>query len=211
MPRAPRIDLGDYVYHVINRANARARIFHDDRDYRDFEYLLNEVREEYEMRILAYCVMPNHWHMLLYPRHDGSLGKAMHWLGTSHARRHHTRKGTIGGGHLYQGRYKAFLVEEDSHLLTVLKYIERNPVRAKLAKNAEDWKWGSAYRRIMGSVNQKTLLADPPIELPINYRDWLNTPESSEDLERVRVSVNKEVSFGSVLLPGNIRTHISDF
>ena len=206
MARPPRIDLGDYVYHIINRSNGRAIIFHSATDYRDFEYLLNEVRETFDMRILAYVIMPNHWHLLLFPKKDGDLSKALQWLGTSHARRHHTRKGTIGGGHLYQGRYKSFLVREDMHLLTVLKYIERNPVRAKLAKRAEDWQWGSAHRRVRGSSKEKKLLAELPLELPRDYRSWINDPEPSEVLDAVRHSVDRGISYGDVVLPKNIRT-----
>jgi len=182
MARAPRVDVGDCVYHVLNRSNGRVRIFETDEEYADFEYLLNEIRETYEMRILAYTIMPNHWHLLLHPRNDGDMGKALHWLTTSHVRRHHTRKETIGHGHLYQGTYKSFLAETDQHLLTVLKYIERNPVRAKLVKQPEEWKWGSAYRRLRGTAEQRLLLSESPVHLPHNYRTWINEPEPSETL-----------------------------
>ncbi len=206
MARPPRIDLGDYVYHIINRANGQQRIFHTDDDYCDFEYLLNEIRETYDVRILAYVIMPNHWHLLLYTKKDGDLSKSLQWLGTSHARRHHARKKTTGGGHLYQGRYKSLLVENDHHLLTVLKYIERNPVRAKLARVVEEWRWGSGYRRTRGTNAEKKLLADPPTLLPRNYASWINTPEPSEELADVRRSIKKGVPYGEVLLPENITT-----
>lgn len=204
MGRANRVDLGDYVYHVINRANGRVRIFHSDAEYADFEYLLNELRETYEMRILAYVIMPNHWHLLLYPRKDGDLSKALHWLTTSHVRRHHSRKDTIGHGHLYQGTYKSFLVQTDAHMLTVLKYIERNPVRAKLCKSPTDWRWGSANRRINGTAQQRLLLAESPVDLPRNYQVWLNDPEHSEDVEEVRQSVANGVPYGAVDVVENI-------
>jgi putative transposase len=196
MGRAPRIDVGDYVYHVINRANNRAQIFNTSADYEDFEYLLNEMRETYEMRILAYTIMPNHWHMLLYPRNDGDMGKSLRWLGTSHVRRHHTRNNTIGHGHLYQGRYKSFLIADDRHLLSVLKYIERNPVRAKLAERASDWQWGSAYRRAKGSAKQRLLLDRGPVDLPADYMDWLNYPEPAEELAAIRHCINNGAQFG---------------
>lgn len=201
MGRPLRIDLGDYVYHVINRANARAAIFKAEADYLDFEYLLNEIKEEYNMRILAYVIMPNHWHLLLHPVNDGDLSRTLQWMGTSHANRHHARKGTVGGGHLYQGRYKSFLVQEDGHLLTVLKYIERNPVRAKLVRRAEAWRWGSAFRRIKGTQLQRALLAEVPVDLPEDHQHWINTPEPSEELESIRHSVNKGVAYGELLLP----------
>jgi putative transposase len=143
--------------------------------------------------------MPNHWHLLLYPKNDGDLRHSLQWLGTSHARRHHARKGTVGEGHLYQGRYKSFLVENDHHLLTVLKYVERNPVRAKLVSRPELWKWGSAYRRL-GSDIQRSLLSESPVDLPPDYQDWINRPEPSEDLKEVRHAVAKGVPYGDVLI-----------
>ena len=201
MARPPRIDVGDHVYHVLNRSNGKTRIFHSVSDYRDFEYLLSEVRETFDMRLLAYIVMPNHWHLLLYPKSDGDLGKSIHWLTTSHVRRHHSRKGTIGHGHLYQGTYKSFLVQTDAHLLTVLKYIERNAVRAKLCKTAEAWQWGSARRRLNGTAKEKQLLAELPVNLPRNYKAWINAPEPSEKLKEVRRCVNATVSYGEIELP----------
>jgi putative transposase len=198
MPRTPRIDVGDVPYHVINRANGRHTIFHNKEDYQDFEYLLNEIRETYDMRILAYVIMPNHWHLLLYPKNDGDLSKSLQWLGTSHARRHHTRKGSIGGGHVYQGRYKSFPIEKDHHFTTVLKYIERNPVRAKLSKTPDAWQWGSAFRRLRGTKKERALLAAPPVDLPKHYRQWINEPEPSEELELLHESVNKGIPYGNV-------------
>ena len=196
MARVARIDVGNEVYHVINRSNGRVSIFNTKDEYSDFEYLLSEIKEEYQMRILAYVIMPNHWHLLLHPTEDGDIGRAMQWLGTSHVRRHHTRKGTIGHGHLYQGRYKSFLVQGNHHLLTVLKYIERNPVRAKLASPAEQWQWGSARRRIYGSKKEKSLLAESPVPLPRNYTQWINDPEPAEEAKRIRKSINAEVPYG---------------
>jgi putative transposase len=204
MARQPRIDLGNYVYHVINRANDRQQIFDSPMDYKDFEYLLNEFRETYDIRILAYIVMPNHWHLVLYPKNDGDLGRAMHWLTTSHVRRHHAKNNTVGNGHLYQGTYKSFMVETDEHYLTVLKYVERNAVRAKLSRTAESWRWGSAYRRLHGTAAEKKLIAESAVPLPRNYREWINDPEPSELLKDVRRSVEKTIPYGEVLIPNNI-------
>ena len=197
MPRAPRIDVGEYIYHVINRANGRVRIFHTESDYRLFEELLMEAREQFEMRILAYVIMPNHWHLLLYPLHDGDIGRFMHWLTTTHATRHHARQKSVGGGHVYQGRYKSFLVDTDRYVLTVLKYIERNPVRARLVTTPESWKWGSAFRRINGTKASRALLAPSPVPLPHKYRQWINDTEHTEELELIRNSVNSGAPYGS--------------
>ena len=196
MPRPPRIDVGDQIYHVINRANGRATIFHTETDYKDFIYLLSEIKEAYEMRILAYVIMPNHWHLLLYPKNDKDLSKSLQWLGTTHARRHHTRKQTVGNGHLYQGRYKSFLVESNDYLLTLIKYVERNPVRAKFVKKCEDWQWGSAYRRIHGTKDEKKLVDNPPTDLPLQYSSWINSFEDTKIVQSIRDSVVKGSPYG---------------
>ncbi len=196
MARAARVDVGGLVYHVINRANGRLKIFTEDFYYKDFEYLLNEARELYSTQILAYVLMPNHWHLLLHPRQDGDLSAFMGWLSTTHTRRYHSQTKTIGSGHLYQGRYKSFLVEDDVHLLSVLKYIERNPVRAKLTKTPEAWRWGSAYRRLRGNRKEKTMLGESPTPLPRNYQSWLHYAEPAEELEMIRKSVLRGTPYG---------------
>ncbi len=189
MGRAPRVDLGDTVYHVLNRASGRVEIFHTDADYSDFEELLKELTELYEIRILAYTIMPNHWHLLVYPTKDGTLSKGLQWLSTTHSRRYRTKTGTIGYGHLYQGRYKSFVITDDSHLMSVLKYIERNPVRAKLCSSVQQWRWGSAYRRQSPNQNERSLIAESPVPLPRDYATWINEPEPSEALDKIRDTI----------------------
>ena len=155
MPRVPRIDIGGHIYHIINRANGRKTIFHTKEDYIHFEKLLEEAKKKFNMRILAYVLMPNHWHLVLYPKHDGDLSVFMQWLTLTHTQQYHAKKKSTGHGHIYQGRYKSFLVGKDSYLLAVIKYIERNPVRAKLVKKVEQWQWGSGYRRLNGTTKEK--------------------------------------------------------
>ena len=196
MPRVARATPGGYPQHVLNRAVMRMRIFKNNSDYILFEELLKESVEETDMRILAYCIMPNHWHLLLNPKEDNDLSTCMHKLTNAHTRRVHALTRTIGTGPLYQGRYKSFMVEDDKHLLTVLKYIERNAVRAGLVDKAEDWQWGSAWRRVHGSAQQKKLLSELPTRLPHTYRIWVNTSESTETLASIRSSVNKGRPFG---------------
>ncbi|MDP3645900.1 MAG: transposase [bacterium] len=198
MVRVARVDVGDHVYHVLNRAVGRLKIFETPADYELFLHLLREAKKMTDMRILAYAIMPNHWHLLLYPENDGDMSLFMHWLTNAHTRRVHTLTGTIGTGPLYQGRYKSFLAKTDQHLLTVLKYIERNPVRAKLSRSVESWRWGSAWLRLNGSKKQKTLLAELPVEMPHNYHSWINTPDSLKELESLRESVNRGAPFGDM-------------
>jgi len=95
MPRTARVDVGQEVYHILNRANARVQIFDDEKDYEDFEKILREAVDRFEMRLLAYCVMPNHWHLVVYPKQDGDLAKFMGWLTNTHTRRWHATKCNI--------------------------------------------------------------------------------------------------------------------
>ena len=134
------------VFHVINRANARARIFGNDGDYAAFERVMWETLARQPMRILGYLIMPNHWHLVLWPEHDGDLAKFMQRLTVAHVRRWHLHRKTVGCGHLYQGTYKSFPVETDEHLLTVLRYGERNALRAGLVERAEEWRWSGRKR-----------------------------------------------------------------
>jgi putative transposase len=96
------------------------------------------------MRLLCYVVMPNHWHLVLWPREDDDLWAFMKWLTQTHSQRWHLAHHTTGTGTLYQGRYKALPIQQDRHLLIVCRYVERNPLRAGLAARSADWRWGSA-------------------------------------------------------------------
>ena len=197
MPRTARIDIGNQIYHVINRSNGRLKMFEMDEDYQLFETLLEEMEELVDMRIIAYTLMPNHWHLVLHPRKDGDLGIFMQRLTNAHTRKVHARTGTNGSGHLYQGRYKSFLIGSDNYLLSLIKYVERNPVRAKLVQQCEDWLWGSAFRRIEGTTKQKKLLNyEFKTQLPRGYSRWINTQEKENNLFLIRTSVNKSVPYG---------------
>ncbi|MEK7539333.1 MAG: transposase [Patescibacteria group bacterium] len=197
MPRAIRTDIGDYCYHIINRANARLPIFFKEEDYVLFEQVLEEAKEKYNMRILAYCLMPNHFHLVLYPIDNGDLSKFMQWLTLTHTQRWHQQKNTKGTGHLYQGRYKSFIIEKDNHLLSVIRYAERNALRAKLVKKAENWKFCSLWRKLYGSNQKKKLLSKWPISEPEEYLYFVNTSQPKEEEENIRLSVVKSKPYGN--------------
>jgi len=196
MPRINRIDVGSEIYHVLNRANARVQIFDNSNDYLQFENILEEAIDRYDMRLLAYCIMPNHWHLILYPKVDGDLQQFMGWLTNTHTRRWHVSKNTIGSGHLYQGRYKSFICEKDNYLLTILRYVERNAKTANLVKRAEDWRWSSVWRRVYGTPRQKKFLSKWPIDIPNDYLDTLNKSITPTELEKLEQSEEKSMPFG---------------
>ncbi len=146
MPRAPRIEFGGAIYHVMNRGDHLEAIFRDDRDRQRFLETLGEGCQSAGWIIHSFVLMPNHYHLLLEtPR--PTLVKGMQWLNATYTQRFNSRHRTRG--HLFQGRYKALLVDDQSpgYLLTVSDYIHLNPVRAKLTPTAEDllrYPWCSA-------------------------------------------------------------------
>lgn len=192
-----RVAVGDTVYHVINRSNRRDTIFHTDKDYQHFESLLLEGIELVNMRLLAYCIMPNHWHLALYPRNDRGLGEYMRWVTTTHVRQRRTQTKTVGHGHLYQGTYKSFPVAEDKHLHDLIRYIEQNPLRAGLKEKAEDWQWSSLHRRLRNNLQDQKLLAYLPTDLPSNYLESVNTILDPDTLGRIRHSIGKGTPYGT--------------
>mgnify|MGYP001419569864 CR=1 FL=1 len=196
MPRAARTDIGGHVYHVLNRANARVRIFDTDKDYKQFEATLEKAVEKYNMWLLAYCIMPNHWHLVLYPHKDGDMGLFMGWLTNTHTRRWHTAKNAVGHGHLYQGRYKSFLCQTDEYFLTLVRYVERNAKKANLTRKAEDWKWSSVWRREYGTPKQKKLFSEWPVPLPKNYLHILNEPQTEDEEEALECAIERGNPFG---------------
>jgi REP element-mobilizing transposase RayT len=122
MPRTARASAGGYCYHVLNRGNARAKVFRKPQDYKAFVALIGEAGLRVPMRLIAYCLMPNHFHLALWPHEDDDLSRWMQWLMTTHVHRylaHYHRT-----GHVWQGRFRAFPIEEDDHLRVVLRYIE---------------------------------------------------------------------------------------
>src|SRR5258708_320146 len=152
MGRPHRIALGGYAYHVLNRANGRLPIFQKDDDYAAFERILGEALEHVPgMRLLAYCLMPNHWHLVLWPRRDDELSDFGHWLTLTHTQRWHAHYHDVGTGHLYQGRFKSFPVAADEHFSPVGRDPERNALLAGLGAGAAEWRWARLGRREHGT------------------------------------------------------------
>ena len=186
MARAPRRLLAGYGYHVLNRGNGRMTLFHAPADYRAFLEVLAEAHERCPLQVLAICLMPNHFHFVLKPACNADLTRFMHWAMTTHAVRYHKVHGTVG--RLWQNRFKALPVEQDGHLLGLMRYVERNALRSGLVAAAEHWPWGSLQWRILGA--SPIPLADPPGGLPQDWRNWVNEPQSAAELERLRSCVS---------------------
>jgi putative transposase len=195
MARGLRPSGAGIIYHVLNRGNARGTLFHKDRDAAAFVQLLREVRQAVPMRVLGYCLMGNHWHLVLWPRGEGDLSRFMHRLTVTHVRRWFEHYHDDAGGHLYQGRFKSFAVQDDQHLLTVLRYVEANPLRAKLVERAEDWRWSSLREYLYGAGAPK-LLDEWPIQRPPDWVSIVNHPLGETELAAMRTCVARGRPFG---------------
>lgn len=198
MPRRPRLAAGDLAYHVLNRRVGRLPLFESPQDYAAFEQILAEVHEQTGIRLTAYTLMPNHWHLLIWPRHDGELSEVMRWITVTHSQRWHAAHKTSGTGPIYQGRFKSFPIQTDEHFLTVARYVERNAVRAKLVTRADEWVWSSAGRRAREHASGKSTpwLSEWPVERPRDWSAQLNRAQAASDVEAVRVSVQRGRPFG---------------
>ncbi len=196
MPRRLRECSGNIVYHVLNRAVGRSTLFKRKEDYLAFERVLEETVERTSTRLLSYSVMPNHWHLLLWPREDGELSEVMRWLTVTHTQRWHAHYHTAGTGPLYQGRFKSFPVQSDEHFLTVARYVERNALRANLVTRAQDWQWSSLWRRRQRDPALWRFLGKWPIALPADWVRRVNRPLSESELKAMRGSIQRGTPFG---------------
>lgn len=195
MPRSPRIAPAGMVFHALNRAAAGRTVFERDADYAAFEAIAAAAKERAPMRLLAYCLMPNHWHLVVQPEADDALSKFIARLTQIHSQRWHAQRETVGRGHLYQGRFKAFPVQTNDHFLALCRYVERNPVRAGLVRRAEEWRWSSLWRREHG--DPAPALLDPwPLRPADGWLELVNQAEPVGQLAALRLAANRGRPFG---------------
>ena len=212
MVRQPRLDIADEIYHVINRANARWRIFKTARDYGVILDSLEETLEKFPLDIFSFCIMPNHWHFSIRPHQNGDIGKFFGKFTQKVTQRWHVAHHTTGSGHLFQGRFKSFLVEQNSYFLQLMRYIEANPLRAKLVIRAEDWQWSSLYLRMHDLGRSQKLLAPWPIDIPKDYLKFVNQLLPKTNLDSIRRSVVRGNPLGSeVWVQQAVRKHGLDY
>ncbi len=197
MPRTSRAAPDGMVYHVLNRGVGRQRLFDKPADYAAFEDILAVTLEKSPMRICGYCLMPNHWHFVLWPQHDGELAAFMQRLTVTHVTRWQKHKRRVGEGHVYQGRFKSFPVEEDDAFYQIMRYVERNALRANLVDRAEDWRWSSLWRRAQGTAAQRGVLSRWPLSMPRDWVTLVNAPQTEAELSALRRSVVRGQPYGS--------------
>jgi putative transposase len=196
MPRRRRFASGGYVYHVLNRAVGRRTIFRKDADYAAFAAVLDEAAGFQPMRLLAYCLMPNHWHLVVWPKGDGDLSRYLRWVTVTHTQRYHAHYHTAGTGPLYQGRFKSFPIQEGDHLRTVCRYAERNARRAGLVRKAEAWRWSSLGQLVRGEA--KPVVSEWPEKRPVMkaWLEYVNGVETEAELAALQRSVQRGAPYG---------------
>ena len=183
------------VFHVLNRGVGRMRLFDSDADYAAFERIIEETLEMRPMRLLAYCLMPNHWHMVLYPEGDGDLSAFMQRLSVTHATRWQRFRHRDGTGHIYQGRFKSFPVETDAHFYQVVRYVERNPLRANLVDDLDLWRWSSFWRYRKGTARARAILSAWPVARPRKWKTHVERPQTEVE----QLAIGRCIQRGSPL------------
>jgi len=138
--------------------------------------------------------MPNHWHLVLWPHHDGDLSEFLRWLTVTHTQRWHAHHHTSGTGPLYQGRFKSFPIQADEHLLAVCRYVERNPLRAGLVEEVESWRWSSLWQRTQPSP--APWLDAWPVQYPKDWLEQVRRPQTAAELEAFARSLKRGVPYG---------------
>lgn len=193
MPRTARASAGGYCYHVLNRGNGCAEVFHEPDDYTAFLETIAEATERRPMRVLGYCLLPNHFHLVLRPYEDGDLSRWMQWLMTTHVRRYRRQHGS--SGHVWQGRFKAFPCQDDAHLLTVLRYVERNALSAGLSRRAESWRYGSLHAAVKdsGPVSLEPVPERGPLK---EWTKRVNQALTEAELTAMRHCIARGTPFG---------------
>jgi putative transposase len=169
MARHHRFVPGGYYYHVLNRGVRRTPLFKDPDDYVRFQRLMGRAAAKVTMRVLAYALMPNHWHLVLWPSDDNAVSAYIKWLAGTHACHFNRRYGQSGA--VYQARFRCVAIHSDVELLRVLRYVEANPVRAGLVSRAECWRWSST------TWPATPPLTPSPIPRPAAWLDLLNQPD----------------------------------
>lgn len=195
MPRTARVAPGGVIYHVLNRGVGQMTLFKSRKDFEAFQRCLVATLESTPMRVLAYCVMNNHWHLVLWPRREGDLARFMLRLTTMHVRRWLINRHQVGTGHVYQGRYKSFAVQDDGHLLTVCRYVERNALRQGLVESCVDWEWSSCGQKSL-AAELRVELCDLPIPQRKDWVQWVDQPQTPAEEAAMLLSIQQSRPFG---------------
>jgi putative transposase len=201
------------VYHAINRGNNRDRVFFDDGDFRAFLRALAQTQLRYPFALFGYALLHNHFHLLLRPEPGQSISRILQSLTVAHTWRYHRRHHSVG--HVWQGRFKSPVIQDDEHLLTVLRYVEANPLRAGIVVDLKDYPWTSYAAHGLGQGNP--LLGAVPVWPGLGateaarqayWRRWVHEPLTERELAELRRSVTSGRPFGSESWAAGVRQQL---
>jgi putative transposase len=195
MPRHRRVSPDGFVQHILNRGDHRETIFHKPHDFRAFLAVIAESAYRIPMRILAYCIMRNHFHLVLWPYAGRDLPAFMQQVMNTHINRYLRHYPPSSRGHLYQGRYVNPLVETGPALRRVIRYVEANALSAGLVKRAEHYKWSSVSRH--ATDPGRPTLADWPIARPTDWPQYVNTPTPADEWKKLQRAFRRGAPYGS--------------
>lgn len=188
MPRHSRNLPAGCVVHCVNRGNDKRLLFECAAEYEDFLQIVAWAKGQCGVRIVAYCVMGNHWHFVFWVEYEWEVSAFLHRLTTTHAISWRKRTGTVGCGHVYQGRFKSSNVFTERYYYNLLRYVEQNPLRANLVRSSKDWRWSSLAER---RGNGRSLLDPGPVILLPDWNDFIDEPLPGQALDEIRRSMKK--------------------
>ncbi len=172
------------------------QLFSKPSDYQAFVGILAETLAKVSLDIAAFVLMPNHWHFVVRPQEAGQLATFFQRLTVTHAMRWQRHRRQVGHGHVYQGRFKSFPIQEDDHFYQVIRYVERNPLRANLIRLIADWRWSSYWIREFGDADDRGLLSAWPVPKPRQWDRWVQQPQTEAELAALRTSLRRGAPFG---------------
>ena len=196
MPRQARIAPGGTIFHVLNRAAGTAPLFRRQSEYAAFEQVMLEAQAKHPTRILGWCLMKSHWHLVIWPKKNGELTSFIRWMSHTHAVRQHAAEGTAGDGQVYQARYRSFPVER-AEAWNLLRLVERNALSAGVVKKAQDWRWSSLWARQHPEAQSHKLLCDALGRTPQAWNRRVNAAVDQQELQKFQMSVQRNRPFGS--------------
>lgn len=188
MPRPLRFSPAGSVLHAVNRGNDKKILFESVRNFEEFLWLVVWAKQQCPIRIIAYCIMRNHWHFVVWPSDDDQVATFFHLLSTTHAVRRRRDTCTIGHGHIYQDRYRAHMIWTEVHYWNVLRYVESNPLRANLVRTSAKWRWSSLYERLS---QPRGILDDGPFALPDNWSTLVDMSIPDPEIAEIRKALRK--------------------
>lgn len=210
MPRRARSKVSASFFHVVNRSIRKQPVFLRTTDYKAFLKALRQGLDRYPIRLIAYCLMPNHWHLIVGPNSTESLSRFMQWVTATHATRWHRNRNTVGQGPVYQGRFSSVGIASADDLMLACRYVERNALQAGLVRRAQDWPWGSLSERMR--PQPRLPLVNTPFLISCAWTEYVNAPRQEHERLGAAHSVPHTVGSvekGSVPLP-HVLPHVAE-